>query len=256
MSNREHEVRSYYPEEGFYRAKPATGGHELIIINEKDLRLPTFPQPVMVDMLQTFQKRYRYYRTDPHVEYVMAIYNHGLAAGASIEHPHAQLFATSIVPNHILKEKHGSERYFEINSRCVFCEMIEHEKKEAIRILAENNDFVAFTFFAARFPFEVWILPKTHHSMYEEATSEQLDHLAAMLRHILGLLDQTLKDPSLNFFIHSLPTTSEEADYYHWHLEIAPRFSTYGGFEMGSGTIIDVIAPEKAAEYLLGSTKP
>lgn len=250
VSEGQHEVRSYYAEDGFYRAKPATGGHEIIVINNHDDRLPAFSHETMVDMLETFKGRYQYYRDQPQVEYVMAIYNHGQAAGASIEHPHAQLFASSIVPNHILKEKHGSERYYEINGRCVFCEMIDHERREQVRFLGENDDYVMFTFFAARFPFEIWVLPKDHHSTYEEIPTDQIQSLSHLFRQALQLLDKTLKDPSVNFFIHSLPTTSEKADYYHWHIEIAPRVATYGGFEMGGSTVIDVVSPEQAAEFL------
>jgi len=51
-------------------------------------------------------------------------------------------------------------------------------------------------------------------------------------------------------YIRTLPTTMDSCDYYHWYLEIAPRLTTFGGFEMGSGVIINIIPPEKAAEYL------
>ncbi|PIZ28701.1 hypothetical protein COY44_02800 [Candidatus Berkelbacteria bacterium CG_4_10_14_0_8_um_filter_39_42] len=69
------------------------------------------------------------------------------------------------------------------------------------------------------------------------------------------MLNETLNDPPLNFFIHSLPTTSENADYYHWHLEIAPRVTGYGGYEIGSGVIIDITSPEECAKYLKQSEK-
>ncbi len=208
------------------------------------------PIDILTELFTAFQKRYQVFRDDPAVEYVLAFYNHGREAGASISHPHAQLIASSIVPNHVLKEKHGSERYFEVNGRCVFCEILQHEQSEKVRILAETNHYIMFTFFAARFPFEVWILPKEHQSMYESATAEQLKDLATILNQGLMTLNRTLKNPALNFYIHSLPTTSENADYYHWHLEIAPRVSLYAGYELGSGTIIDVVSPEKAAEFL------
>lgn len=246
-----HEVRSYVPEEGFYQAKPATGGHDVIVVKDHHLSLPKFNQSLMTDLLSTFYRRYQHYHRDPTVEYAMAIYNHGEAAAASISHPHAQIFASSIVPNHILKEKHGSERYYEINGRCVYCEIIDHERQEKIRLLGENDDFTMFTFFAARFPFEIWILPKVHQSTLEQINATQLINLAGLLGQALHLLDRTLSDPALNFFIHSLPMTSDNAAYYHWHLEIAPRVANYGGFEMGSGTIIDIVSPEKAAEFLL-----
>lgn len=248
----EHEVRSYTPTEGFYMAKPAVGGHDVIVVNEHHTRLTQFNQTIMTDLLATIQRRYQYYREQRDVEYVMGIYNHGEGAAASVNHPHAQIFASSIIPNTIIKEKQGSERYYELTGRCVFCEMIEHEKKEAVRVVAENDNFIAFTFFAARLPFEIWILPKTHQSMFETLLADQISSLAELFRQTLGLLDTTLHDPALNFSIHSLPTTSEDAKYFHWHLEIGPRISKYGGYEMGSGTIIDVVSPEKAAEFLLG----
>lgn len=247
----EHEVRSYYPERNrFYRAKPAIGGHDVVIIKEHEDRLPTFSPETMASLLKTIQERYRFYRQAPEIEYVMAIYNHGEAAAASINHPHAQIFASSIVPNHIIKEKHGSERYYELNGSCAFCDMIEHEQHEEVRLLAENDHFICFTFYAARFPFEIWILPKQHQSLFEEVKGTQFDSLATIFCQTLSMLNQTLKDPALNFFIHGLPTTSDQADYYHWHIEIAPRVAKYGGFELGGGTIIDVVSPEQAAEFL------
>ena len=251
----QHEVRSYYPEAGFYRAKPAVGGHDIIVIKQHDLLLPHFTQETMVELISTFQKRYLYYRANAEVEYVLAFYNHGPAAGASIDHPHAQVVASSIVPNHITKEKHGSERYFEINGQCVYCDMINHERNEKCRILAENDGFIMFTFFAARFPFEIWILPKEHQSEFEKISESLMQDLATVLRQGFSMLDQTLHNPDLNFFIHSLPTTSEDAEYYHWHIEIAPRVALYAGFELGSGTIIDVVSPEKAAEFLRDTHK-
>jgi UDPglucose--hexose-1-phosphate uridylyltransferase len=83
----------------------------------------------------------------------------------------------------------------------------------------------------------------------------QLAELASIFRQGLTMLDTTLHNPALNFYIHSLPTTSEGADYYHWHLEIAPRVSKYGGFEIGGGTIIDIVSPEQAAGFLTGKTQ-
>lgn len=250
-----HEVRSYYPENGFYRAKPAAGGHDVMIFKDHEPDLPQMSVAQLTDALETLQKRYAYYREQPYIEYVMAIYNHGRTAGASLEHPHAQVFATSIVPNTAQLEVHGSERYYEIRGRCVYCDIIEHEQNEKIRILAENDHAIMFTFYASRFPFEIWLMPKHHQSQFEKSSKAEINDIAKVLQQGLGMLDRTLKDPDLNFYIHSLPTTSEDADHYHWHLEIAPRLSIHAGFELGSGTVIDVVSPEKAAEFLLQSTE-
>lgn len=250
VSEGEHEVRSYYPEGGFYRAKPGVGGHDVMIFAEHQPDLPKMPATVLTDALHTLQKRYTYYREQDHIEYVLAIYNHGQTAGASIEHPHAQIFATSIIPNLITKEIHGSERYYNVKGKCVFCDMIAHEQEEGVRVLAENEHAIMFTFFASRFPFEIWIMPKDHQSQFENSTKTEIEAVASLLKQGFDMLDKTLKDPDLNWYLHSLPMTSDNADHYHWHIEIAPRLSIHAGFELGAGMIIDVVSPEKAAEFL------
>lgn len=180
----------------------------------------------------------------------MLIYNQGVKSGASIHHPHAQIFASNIIPNHISKEIAGSERYFENNGGCVFCDLIKHEQFNKARVIAENESFIAFTFYAARFPFETWIMPKIHRAHFEDDTQEMLKPLSEIMENVIQKIGKTLQKPDLNFWLHDLPTTLEKASYFHWHIEIAPRVSSYGGFELGAGTIIDIIAPEDAAEYL------
>lgn len=248
-------TRSYYIEDDFYRARASVGGHDVVVVKDHDSDLPRFSKAIWEEMLASFQKRYQYFHEKCNASYTMPIYNHGVQSGASIEHPHAQIFASNIIPNLITRELHHSEKYFEHNGVCVFCDLITHEKKEKIRILYENNKFIAFCFYAARFPFETWILPKDHSSQFENISQKDISYLAKCLMDIFSKLDKTLNDPPLNFFIHSLPHTIEQADYYHWHLEIAPRIQGYGGYELGSGIIIDVVSPERAAQYLLEKIK-
>lgn len=244
------EQRSF-PAEDFYASKPAYGGHEVLIIKDHQLLLPDFPQVVMVELLRMLQRRCLSYRNATcRPEYVMGIYNYGLEAGASIWHPHAQLFASAIIPNLIMKEKQGAERYFEANGICVFCDLRQHEVSFCHRLQVVTNRFTSFTFYAARFPFELFILPNNHQSRFEDASLVEIENLASVLRELLGRLSRKLNNPPLNIFIHSLPFTSTDSAYYHWHIEIAPRLSTYGGFEMGGSTIIDIVSPETAAKFL------
>ena len=128
--------------------------------------------------------------------------------------------------------------------------MVKHEQSVGLRLLDENRLFVSFTFYAARFPFEIWIVPKAHISRYETSSETLLSELATITRSTLKRLDRTLHNPPLNLFIHSLPHGLADAADYHWHLEIAPRLATYGGFELGGSTIIDIVSPEKAADFL------
>lgn len=242
--------RTLKVEDGFYNLRDSTGGHDVIIIKKHAWQLFDLTPTVWEHLFLVAKRRYSYWRRDCNTRYSMLIYNQGVRAGASIYHPHAQLMASNIIPNQITREIHGSQSYFEENGTCVFCDLVEHEKQQHLRIIEESAEFIAFTFYAARFPFEIWVLPKKHRAHFENEKAHELRLLSQMMHRVINRLDMTLKQPHLNFFIHDLPTSLEEADYYHWHIEITPRVSTYGGYELGSGTIIDVMSPEEAARYL------
>lgn len=247
--------RTYKIEDNFYRARPATGGHDIVILKDHNKYLYTFTKTDWVDMLYVMRRRYNYWREDCNAEYTMAIYNQGIKGGASIKHPHAQIFTSNIIPNLVKREIDGSKVYFENEGQCAFCILISHEKVEKSRIIGENASFIAFTFYAARFPFEAWVLPKKHKNHFEEIEGTEIKDLAEIMESTIKKYKNILKEPPLNFFIHDLPRSLGQSDSYHWHLEIAPRVASYGGYEMGSGVIIDVMSPEEASDYLNGIKK-
>lgn len=242
--------RSTYEEQSFYRSRPAIGDHEVVVIKNHDLKLTTFPKPLMAEMFRTIRNRCLKMREIPGVTQIMPIYNHGAEAGASIAHPHAQIFASGIVANTVGRELEGAERYYGINGVCVFCDIIKHEKKEKRRVVYENQEFIVVTHYAARFPMETWIYPKRHDSQFENSTDNKLEYLADAVLKLAKAIDKAVPNVSFNFYIHSLPVTLEHSAYYHWHLEVTPRLANYGGYELGSGVIIDIMNPEDAAGYL------
>jgi len=86
--------------------------------------------------------------------------NRGEMMGASNPHPHCQIWSNETLPNEHSKEL-GSFRDFRAHrGRCVLCEYLRVEEKEASRIVCENDDFVALVPFWAVWPFEVLLLSK------------------------------------------------------------------------------------------------
>ncbi len=53
-----------------------------------------------------------------------------------------------------------------------------------------------------------------------------------------------------NLYLHTSPLRSETLPYFHWHLEMIPKRTIVAGWEMATGTYINVSRPEEAAEYL------
>lgn len=237
--------------DAFYFSTKSVGGHEVIIIKDHQKEIYEGGWQLLSELFGVYQNRYRYYKQDPTIEYAMPIHNLGPEAAASIEHPHSQFFASSIIPNLIEDELAGSKSFFLDQKKCVFCAMVEEELKYQVRVVAENEDFLAFTFFASRFPFEIWILPKKHSSAFEDISRGELDNMGRIVYDCLAKLNASLKFPPFNWWIHTAPTKKNHlGDFYHWHMEIAPRVSKFGGYEMGSGIVIDVVSPELAAGFL------
>jgi UDPglucose--hexose-1-phosphate uridylyltransferase len=104
--------------------------------------------------------------------------------------------------------------------------------------------------FASRFPYETWILPKQHTSFFESNTEQEDRDLAQILRETLMRLNRILDGAAFNYIIHSSPLEQGENGYYHWHLEILPKLIRVGGFEWGSASYINTVAPEQSARSL------
>ncbi len=237
--------------DGFYEDTKSIGGHEVMVIKKHDQDIFDDGKAIIEELIGVYQSRYLHYAEDPTNEYTMIIHNHGPESGASIEHPHSQLFSSAVMPSYIKRELDGAKKYFDENQKCVFCEINREEKESGYRLVYENDQFMVYTFFASRFPFEMWISPKKHQSNFEKINDEEKKLLAEALHHAIKKLNKALNFPPFNFWIHTNPHHQEEtSEFYHWHIEIAPRVSKFGGYELGSGTVIDVVSPEIAAQFL------
>lgn len=187
---------------------------------------------------------------DKRFRYIMIFKNHGYSAGASLSHSHSQLIALPMIPKNVKEELNGSGTYFKYKERCIFCDMISQEKEENQRLICENSRYLAFAPFCSRFPFEVWILPKEHHSNFCYIRTEDVIELARILKEVLLRIKNILADPAYNFIIHTAPIQEEEKEDYHWHIEIIPKLLHIAGFEWGSGFYINPTPPEIAVTYL------
>ncbi len=77
-----------------------------------------------------------------------------------------------------------------------------------------------------------------------------MSHLALLLSETLWRIDQVLCHPPYNYVLHTDSPRNENADYYHWHLEIMPKLTKVAGFEWGTGFYINPSPPEESAQFL------
>jgi len=237
--------------EGMFDRMNGVGAHEVVIETpDHMLTLATMPLQRVEDMFWAFRERILDLKRDQRFKYVLVFKNHGEAAGASLEHSHSQLIALPILPKQVVEELDGAKRYFTNKERCIFCDIIHEETAAKVRVAAENDDFVTLSPYAARFPFETWILPKQHQAAFENSSTGTYANLAAMLHEVLSKEVQVLDSPAYNLVLHSAPLQENTSDYYHWHLELIPKLTKTAGFEWGTGFYINPTPPEEAARFL------
>ena len=117
-------------------------------------------------------------------------------------------------------------------------------------MVLELPEAVVLSPWAARSPFELWILPRAHRSSFESAGAEELRAVADVLRTALRKMDVALEKPAYNLFLHTMPLREPQNDFYHWHLELKPVLTQQAGFEWASGCYINPTPPEEAASFL------
>jgi UDPglucose--hexose-1-phosphate uridylyltransferase len=237
--------------EGIYDKMNGIGAHEVVIETPRHHEtLATMPLKGVTHVLTAYQDRIADLKNDQRLRYVLVFKNHGVAAGASLEHSHSQIIALPIIPRRVAEEIEGAKNYFNYKDRCVFCDIIRQEIQQKSRLILENNAFISVAPFASRFPFETWILPKTHCSSYEHMNSSLSEEAAQILSETLRRMNRVLNEPPYNYVIHTSSFSGLESEHYHWHFEIMPKLTKVAGFEWGTGFYINPTPPEEAAEYL------
>jgi len=237
--------------QGMYDVMNAVGAHEVVIESpDHDRGLGTLSVDATLDVLRAYRDRIADLKRDERFRSVLVFKNHGADAGKTLEHPHSQLIATPVVPLTVSDELHHARAYHDYRERCLFCDMLRQELEEQVRIVVEGERAVAFAPFAARLPYETWILPRRHAALFEQSDDTELVDLAAVLTTVLAKLRVALDDPPYNLVLHSAPFGVGESPAYHWHLEIMPKLAGLAGVELGSGFHINAVPPEDAGRVL------
>ncbi len=237
--------------EGPFERMHGLGAHEVVIETPRhDATWATMPVDDLTRVLVAWRDRMADLRRDSRMRAAVAFKNEGVKAGARLAHPHSQVVTTPIVPPALADEVAGAHRYYETFGRCVFCAVIDQERAAGARVVATTDDVVVLAPYAARWPFETWLLPRTHHARFEAAPESLLAAVAAGLQPVLQAIERRLERPALNVVLHSAPYSEPSDAAYHWHLEIVPRVLRASGFDLGTGTALNPVSPEDAARVL------
>ncbi len=194
----------------------------------------------------------------PDVVQVFPFENRGEEIGVTLAHPHGQIYAYPFLPPTTVKLLASEERHFSRTGRHLSDDIIAAERADGRRVVAENDEWIAFVPEAARWPFEVHVHPLTRVPNLPGVSTEARAAFAPLYLEVLRRLDGLfgIPMPYVSGW-HQAPVqaTAGEAAL---HLVL---FSTrrgpgklkyLAGSESAMGVFINDISPERAAALLRG----
>lgn len=222
-----------------------------------DLTLSTIPLREIELIVDTWAGQFRELGGIEGINHVQIFENRGAMMGASNPHPHCQIWATSSIPEEPSKELAAQKAYLRMHGRCLLCEYMSLEGRQKVRVIYQNDGFIALLPFWAIWPFEVLVCSRRHFGSMQEFADDEVRSLSDILQRITATYDRVFGVPfpySMGF--HQSPTDGIDHPEWHFHAHFFPpllRSATIRkfmvGFEMLGMPQRD-ITPEIAAERL------
>jgi len=209
-------------------------------------------------VLRTFRDQCRELSSMPGIAHVMPFENKGTVIGVSNPHPHGQIYATDFVPRIPMIQYRNASDHLRDTGSCLFCDLLERERSDGGRIVAENGHFTAFVPWHARHTFETNIMARRHVPDMTGLDEDELSSLADIYRGMLIRYDNLfdMPFPNITIFRNAPCDGSLDPGPCHFHIEFCPplrsrdKLKYMAGFETGGGNVINPSLPAESAALL------
>lgn len=245
---------------GLFEHWDGFGAHEVIIdtpVHHTSMR--EFSAAEIAAWLQTLRERVADLRRDHRIAYLSLFKNEGVMAGSTQPHSHTQIIGLPIIPQ---AERDQYQRMFEhyrSTGKALLESIISQEEEDRVRIIAKEGDFTAFCPYASGYPFEVMISSKKTLGQIDTLSDGTIDTLAPLLAALFKKMKRQLGSFHYNLLIATPPLqkggvfddmVTQINEVSRFSIRIVPRIYRHGGFEAGTGMLINPVSPESAAKLL------
>lgn len=192
----------------------------------------------------------------PDIAQVFIFENRGVEVGVTIHHPHCQIYAYPFVTPRTKHMLQAATEHHAKTGRVLMDDIVARELSDKVRIVAENNDWVAYVPFAARYPFEIHVAPKVRVPDLALLSDEQSNSFPTIAKEVLMRLDGVFGIPMPYMASwHQAPTKiGRDLLGLHWQVTSVRRtpdkLKYLAGSESAMGAFIMDMAPEQSAEQL------
>ena len=211
----------------------------------------------MNEVVEVWTDRYRELAARSDVDYVLTFENRGEAVGATLHHPHGQIYGYPFIPPVAATELQAVRAHARAGKGCLQCLLIATERSEGTRVLFDVGGVVAYVAAYARWPYEVHIAPRMHYGALPELPGRARSVLGWSLSRITAAYDRLFDRPMpYMMVIHQGPTDGKSHDESHLRVEFYPvmrgpgRLKYLAAGENGAGTFVSDGLPEVKASEL------
>lgn len=238
------------------KIKGAYGKCEVILYSpEHKASLHQLSVEHLKKLVELWIERFNALKADERIKYIYIFENRGELVGATISHPHGQIYGYSYIPKRAMLELESCEEYFRTQNTCLICEMLKNEINNRDRMILENDSFAAFIPFFSECPYGVYIVSKSHKNNLGQFNARERSDLAGILKDITGSLDMLFHYPfPYMMCMQQGPVNSGDfGAHSHFHIEIfspmrskdSQKFNASG--ETGAWAHINPTRPEEKA---------
>lgn len=238
--------------------RPSAGACE-VVVYDQDARtsLGALPLEQIELILSVWADRTHELGNRDDVEYVFIFENRGAESGATIHHPHCQIYAYPFIPPIPAAELRLQADHLEKGGTGLFADLIRDEIADGRRVLFHDAHAVAFVPVCARHAYEVWVAPIRPAATFCDLNAEETPALARALKTVLLKFDNLWAGPFPYVMVwHQAPADGRPHPEAHLHAEFYPPYRMRGrlkflaGSEIGAGVFTSDTLPEERAKEL------
>jgi UDPglucose--hexose-1-phosphate uridylyltransferase len=184
----------------------------------------------------------------PAVEQVFCFENRGVEIGVTLHHPHGQIYAYPFITPYTQRMLAALA-----DDRRMFAEAVAGADD---RVVAGNDEWIAFVPYAARWPFEVLVFPRRPVPDLTGLTDAARDAFGPLYLDLLHRFDGLFGKPMpyISGWYQAPKHTARERWWLHLRLfsnrRAADKLKYPAGSESAMGAFINDIRPEDAASML------
>jgi len=191
-----------------------------------------------------------------YIRHIAPFENRGEEVGVTLAHPHSQIYAYSYIPPRVEKMLAVAKRYKDLTGKVLFDDVVAREIRDQERIIAQNEHWVAFVPYAARYSFEIHVAPLSPVADLAGLSEAQSDSFPAIALEVTKRLDGVFNIPMAYIATWHQAPVREGRDLLRLHWQVtsvrrAPGKLKYlAGSESTMGAFIMDLRPEQSAKQM------